>query len=292
MYMPGVSRPFVGLSSDLISFRIAAYSRLVRPCKLQGWKLDWLALTARVRDGATHVRSSYRRPLLHGAHWIYGTCARARARLREKENPSENASASNRRASNRTRRGARQPADTIVTGCINPPSWYPQGRASNPKVNALDSNIGRPPPPPLRRWLLFLDLPRPPSTTLSLLATCLFLSPFLFFFIFFFIFVARWRRVSLALACGWDGESHLATSGMSLPLIPPIRLWPESVEASGRLPHFPPLLLSLSLCPASSSPLPSSSSSTPSILRPLLLVQNDKRRIFREHHRPYPRIKY
>lgn len=226
-------------------------------------------------------------------HTGYMVHARARARLREKENPSENASASNRRASNRTRRGARQPADTIVTGCINPPSWYPQGRASNPKVNALDSNIGRPPPPPLRRWLLFLDLPRPPSSTLSLLATCLFLSPFLFFFIFFFfIFVARWRRVSLALACGWDGESHLATSGMSLPLIPPIRLWPESVEASGRLPHFPPLLLSLSLCPASSSPLPSSSSSTPSILRPLLLVQNDKRRIFREHHRPYPRIKY
>lgn len=52
----------------------------------------------------------------------------------------ENACASNRRASNRTRRETRQPVDTIVTGCINPPSWYSQGRASKPKVNALGSH--------------------------------------------------------------------------------------------------------------------------------------------------------
>lgn len=48
-----------------------------------------------------------------------------------------------RRASNRTQRERDDPqpaADTIVAGCINPPSWYPQGRASNPKVNALDSH--------------------------------------------------------------------------------------------------------------------------------------------------------
>lgn len=65
----------------------------------------------------------------------------SRMRMRARGRGSlENASALNRRASNRTRRGARQPADTIVTGCINPPSWYPQGRASNPKVNALDSH--------------------------------------------------------------------------------------------------------------------------------------------------------
>lgn len=143
---------------------------------------------------ATHVRSFYRRPLLHASHPcvrctldIWYMSARARKRLREKENPSENASASNRRASNRTR-GARQPADTIVTGCINPPSWYPQGRASNPKVNALDSTSTA-----LRLLHLVVDFffwtfPASPQT---LLATCLLLSPFLFSFFYYYFYFCR-----------------------------------------------------------------------------------------------------
>lgn len=198
MYMPGVSGPFVGLSSDLISFRIAAYSRLVRPCKLQGWKLDWLALTARVRDGAAHVRSDH-----CCTRYIRVRCTLdiwyMRARLREKENPSENASASNRRASNRTRRGARQPADTIVTGCINPPSWYPQGRASNPKVNALDSTSAA---LRLLRFVVdffFWTFPASSLSPLSSLPLSLSFSVFSFFF-FSFLSLAGVAFLSLSLA--------------------------------------------------------------------------------------------
>lgn len=144
--MPGVSGPFVGLSLDLISFRIAAYipDSSVQAAAMETGLTGFNgASRARVRDGRTcdpceRIRGSYicdhcRTPCVRDAY----ACASARSR------EGENASALNRRASNRTRRGARQPADTIVTGCINPPSWYPQGRASNPKVNALDSH--RPP---------------------------------------------------------------------------------------------------------------------------------------------------
>ena len=151
MYMPGVSRPFVGLSSDLISFRIAAYipnSSMQAAAMETGLTGFNGASRARVRDGRTcdpreRIQGSYVATTV--ACYVHVqrileprvyACARGRESL-------ENASALNRRASNRTRRGVRQPADTIVTGCINPPSWYPQGRASNPKVNALNSH--RPP---------------------------------------------------------------------------------------------------------------------------------------------------
>jgi len=153
MYMPGVSRPFVGLSLDLISFRIAAYipDSSVQAAAMETGLTGFNgASRACVRDGPTcnprvHIRGFYvcdhcrarTYTMYIGNTYV---CERTFARGRESL---ENASALNRRASNRTRQGARQPADTIVTGCINPPSWYPQGRASNPKVNALDSH--RPP---------------------------------------------------------------------------------------------------------------------------------------------------
>lgn len=67
MYMPGVSRPFVGLSSDLISFRIAAYipDSSVQAAAMETGLTGFNgASRARVRDGRTcdpreHIRGSY-----------------------------------------------------------------------------------------------------------------------------------------------------------------------------------------------------------------------------------------
>lgn len=101
MYMPGVSRPFVGLSSDLISFRIAAYipDSSVQAAAMETGLTGFNgASQARVRDGRTcdpreHIRGSYVcdhcRALrtCASAYWKR-VCMRARARSREGENPS------------------------------------------------------------------------------------------------------------------------------------------------------------------------------------------------------------
>lgn len=202
-----------------------------RPCRLQRWKLDWLALTARLASvmvvRATHVnvqvRGSYVRDhcrVLRAVRIrnvrVYA-CASAFARGREIPREMQARWIVVRQIERDEER--RQPADTIVTGCINPPSWYPQGRASNPKVNALDSH--RPPSALLLRFVVDFFFWTLPPFPLRLPHTSFFLSRF--------HRRARWYHVPLTLAHEWDGESHLATSGMSLPLIPPIRPWPESV---------------------------------------------------------------
>lgn len=75
MYMSGVSRPFVGLSSDLISFRIAAYipdSSVQAAAMETGLTGFNSASQARVRDGRT--RDSRER--------IRGSCACDHCRMR------------------------------------------------------------------------------------------------------------------------------------------------------------------------------------------------------------------
>lgn len=117
------------METGLTSFNGARLS-LVAVCGEMAVRKIHVNVHTREQPLVTHVRAQWR---CEGQRRV---CVRARGR-----ESLENASASNHRASNRTRRGgARQPADTIVTGCINPPSWYPQGRASNPEVNALDSH--------------------------------------------------------------------------------------------------------------------------------------------------------
>lgn len=209
----------------------------------------------------SYVRPTYeastRRPLLHASHLcvrctldMWYISARERTRLREKENPSENASASNRRASNRTR-GARQPADTIVTGCINPPSWYPQGRASNPKVNALDSTTTA-----LRLLHLVVDFffwtfPASPNPFLPH-ASFFLLFCFRFFLNFYFCRSLASRFSRSRLRVRWrisSGHERDVTA-----INPADTALARVGWASGHLPHFLPLLLSPSLPSSSSIP--------------------------------------
>lgn len=170
-------------------------------------------------------------------------CVRARGR-----ESLENASASNHRASNRTRRGgARQPADTIVTGCINPPSWYPQGRASNPEVNALDSHRS---PSASSSASSLTSFSEPfPSLSFSLL-------PFLYHI---YVHLLLSRRLSLSFpsrhgtSCFSRSCSRVRwriSSGheRDVTAINPADTALARVgRASGRLPHFLLLLLSFSL---------------------------------------------
>ena len=161
----------------------------------------------------------------------------------------------------RERDDAPQPAaDTIVAGCINPPSWYPQGRASNSKVNVPGSH----PPPPrfvvvvdffFFFWtsspssLFFARLPFLSFVHSLSLSLSLSLSPSVALGALAFLLLVGSPPLSSACSRDRAGESHLATSGMSLPLIPPIRPWPGSNGASSRLPRFllllPPLLVSI-----------------------------------------------
>lgn len=219
-------------------------------------------------------------------------CVRARGR-----ESLENASASNHRASNRTRRGgARQPADTIVTGCINPPSWYPQGRASNPEVNALDSHRS---PSASSSASSLTSFSEPfPSLSFSLL-------PFLYH-IYVHLLLSR-RRLSLSFpsrhgtSCFSRSCSRVRwriSSGheRDVTAINPADTALARVgRASGRLPHFLLLLLSFSLplfllfsylllLFSSPSPSPSSSScsfSSSSLLLLLLLRSYDLRFSYR-----------
>lgn len=134
-------------------------------------------------------------------------------------------------------------ADTIVTGCINPPSWYPQGRASNPKVNALDSH-------------------RPPSASSSTSSLTSFSGPFplplrLAHTSFF---LSRFHRCPLLLRSSrsrsrvrWrisSGHERDVTA-----INPADTALARVGRASGRLPHFLLLFLSLSLPSSFSSSL-------------------------------------
>lgn len=97
MYMPGVSRPFVGLSSDLISFRIAAYipDSSVQAAAMETGLTGFNgASQARVRDGrtcdrATHLnvyeRLLHLRPLSHAAFVCSVHTHVRRAPVRERE---------------------------------------------------------------------------------------------------------------------------------------------------------------------------------------------------------------
>lgn len=100
MYMPGVSRPFVGLSSDLISFRIAAYipDSSVQAAAMETGLTGFNgASRARVRDGRTcdPRERTHTRPLrcdrcrVQRAVHIRNMCVCVCERVREKgENPS------------------------------------------------------------------------------------------------------------------------------------------------------------------------------------------------------------
>lgn len=95
MYMPGVSRPFVGLSSDLISFRIAAYipDSSVQAAAMETGLTGFNgASQARVRgrtcDPHEHIQHSYVcdhcRALCVQVH-IGNACVCVRERVRERE---------------------------------------------------------------------------------------------------------------------------------------------------------------------------------------------------------------